>query len=172
VEHAEPCDAFARKPERKWGPPDHAAPRAWDRTITPPRAWRAVDPPQSVVHLAPASVIEEAIEGSKWILALEADWDDAGARPVSRETWLRAASFVRALERTSRQFGRTLKAPTISACADGSIDVMWRTGQFKLLVNMQPSDGGDFYGESMDGVVVKGPLLGADIGVLYALLDR
>ena len=48
--------------------------------------------------------------------------------------------------------------PSIGPCPDGSIDLLWNTDRFKLLINVQPNDSeaSDFYGETPDGLIVKG----------------
>jgi hypothetical protein len=109
---------------------------------------------------APANpTLDAAIEKSRQILTLPPDWDDEGAQPISEATWRKATGWLREFAKTLlSKHSTALPAPKISPCADGSIDLLWRTEKLKLLVNIQPSDepDSDFYGETTDGLKIKG----------------
>jgi hypothetical protein len=118
-----------------------------------------------------------AIESSRCLLELGPDWDDAGAQPISKDTWRRATDFLRNTVLKAGNVGH-IAPPDISACNDGSIDLFWNDAEFKLAVNIKPSDAAaasDFYGETASGFIVKGPVKSSttDLGaVLRLLLDN
>src|ERR1700682_1587286 len=65
-----------------------------------------------------------ATESSRCLLELGPDWDDAGAQPISNDTWRRATDFLRNTVLRSGSVGHsTLPVPDISACKDGCIDI-------------------------------------------------
>ena len=92
-----------------------------------------------------ASKLESAIEASRWILALEEDWDDAGAMPYEESTWNIAVQFVRdvhagsswVLQMTDRM---EISPPRILPGPEGSIDLIWDTPERSVLANV-PTDG-------------------------------
>jgi hypothetical protein len=111
--------------------------------------------------------IEEAIEGSRPLTDLPEDWDDAGAKQISKSTWSVATELLRNAARTAyRRYCYSLPVPNIGPCADGSIDLYWSTAKFTLLINVRPDDGkhSDYYGELTDSLgeqpdtKVQGPL--------------
>jgi hypothetical protein len=106
--------------------------------------------------------IERAIGDSRSILRLPDDWDEEGAVRIQERTWSKAVNLLRraasSLYETSRQ---RLPVPRINACADGSVDLYWKTDQFTLLINVKKEDGvgSDFYGErSANAQDIRGPL--------------
>jgi len=103
--------------------------------------------------------IEGAIERSRRLLDLTKGWDDESAEPIKESTWRRATSFLRrTVQAVFRRSSVVLPTPHISPCADGSIDLLWKTSHFRLLVNIQPEGEGDsdFFGETPNGLSVKG----------------
>jgi hypothetical protein len=149
---------FSRDGNRSWEPAPPTHPRAWVLHRSDPDLWS-----QRTV-IAFSSVQREfakAIELSKNLLALEHDWDDAGAKPIEPSTWKRATELLRRTAmKAGGQVGRPLPVPRISPCGDGSIDFYWKTPSFKLLVNIQPNAAtqSDFYGETVSGIILKGTL--------------
>jgi hypothetical protein len=102
--------------------------------------------------------IECAIEQSKYILELGDNWDGEGSRGYAFETWRRATEFLRDFALGAAAGGHSLEAPTIGHAHDGSIDLLWRTKTYRLLINVPAGDGfiatfyGDDYGdESIEG---------------------
>ncbi|HUP59278.1 MAG TPA: hypothetical protein VNA69_02535 [Thermoanaerobaculia bacterium] len=114
-----------------------------------------------------------AIEASRQLLDLGPDWDDEGAAAIDVATWSRATAFLRSAIAKSG-CGAALPVPKISACRDGSIDLFWTTTEFRLLINIKalPQVESDYYGETVDGFVVKGAFQAEkhDLSVVIKLL--
>ncbi len=84
--------------------------------------------------------IKEAIDEAAYILTLEEDWDDEGGMPVDKYTFIRAAMFlinysVWLLE-NHRIF---LSRPQIHPGPNASVDILWRSANYRMLINV-PSD--------------------------------
>ncbi len=103
--------------------------------------------------------ISEVIENSRTILQLQDDWDEAGALPISEQTWRRATEFLsRYVERVWDTSGDALDAPDIAPVPDGSIDLHWDSPTYEMLINI-PSDArraAGFYGDDRDRISIKG----------------
>lgn len=107
---------------------------------------------------SPRSPIADAVEGARWILELEDDWDEAGALRYEEAVFERAAKFLRNsaawLERT---YGRTLPPPDIGPGPDGCIDLHWKLPHVELLLKVPPASAPiTFYGDDRSGFVVRG----------------
>lgn len=116
--------------------------------------------------MAPAlREIGNQIEASRYMLALGDDWDNEGAPGYQLETWERASAFINdAVAGFVRLAGNTPPVPRISHGPDGSIDILWASGDRELLINI-PADGnqaGDFYGDTRGdrAATVKGTFSG------------
>lgn len=115
----------------------------------------------------PRAVVD-AIHASRYMLDLEADWDDEGAAPTEFAAWCDAVSLLRG---TAVAFADELPVPDISPCNDGSVDLFWKTPAFMLLINAKPNRGGfDYYGESKR-CAVKG-VIGCDVGSAAMILRQ
>lgn len=103
--------------------------------------------------------IRQSIEGSRWILELEEDWDGEGAEAYAPSTWQRAVDFLWQLSRRSEEvFGFEIDAPAMSPADGASIDLFW-PGEFsRLLINVpsDPSAPITYYGQDEDGRVISG----------------
>lgn len=102
--------------------------------------------------------IQVAIEASRKLLELAPDWDDDGAQPISDRTWSAMAELLRGLARSAhRRSGTIIPVPSITPCSDGSIDLFWKQGGRKVLVNVKVLDSSkySYYGE-FDGQDVRG----------------
>ena len=89
---------------------------------------------------APLIGIVGVINNSKHILEMPEDWDQLGAVKIEEETWNAAANFlvdysIYILD----NFSSIIQAPEINPCADGSIDLVWRTKSARLLLNIKPA---------------------------------
>lgn len=151
------CRPYSAKPLRMWERSEGKAFEEWIVRESKPTDWLSVQRTKPPLTVALPS-IDEAIEKSRRILELPVNWDDEGAKPISEATWRRATEFLRRLASALRYcHSVSLLAPRISPCADGSIDLLWRATKLKLLINIQPEDSeSDFYGETIDGLKVKG----------------
>lgn len=135
-------------------------PRDWMRDDFHPQAWQSKRP-RTEVETAPPGFpeIEERLVAARGQLPAQDNWDDEGAIAISADTFHMATRFLLKTARAVRvRSGITLPAPKIGPCADGSIDLYWRTDKFTLLINLQPEDNAesDFYGETPNGLKLKG----------------
>lgn len=171
------CEPFSLRPERNWGVDRRLTADEWIRprkasALVEVLLWSAEQPQLKRVQ-STSSELEQAIEKSRWILALAPDWDDDGAKPISEACWAAATALLRRTsESVKRRQGLELIPPVISPCADGSLDLLWRNGAFKLLVNIQPAGESDLYGE-FGSTSVRGSFDAGvqDVGVAYCLLQ-
>jgi len=109
----------------------------------------------------PLHRIEMAIRGSRSILDLASDWDDAGASTCSESTWKRATTFLRDHANWAyRHQGVIIPPPAILPGPDGSIDLHWRTTTYELLVNVPGTTGrpASFYGDDYRSLSIKGTI--------------
>jgi len=123
-----------------------------------------------------SSTLAGALKECRDLLALSADWDDAGALTIRTETVEAACSLLKsAHSRSMQRYGRSLPMPRVSACSDGSIDLFWKTEAYRLLINVQPADvsESDFYGETQSGLKLRGtfPASAHDLEVVPLFLD-
>ncbi len=124
-----------------------------------------------------ARSIEEEIESSRHIYRLESDWDGAGSPGYRRETWERAANFLRAEAKAFREeLGRSMPAPVLGPGPEGNVDLYWKTKGFELLVtvpqaNTEPLE---FYGDDYGNQKIQGTLepTAATAGLLYWLIKK
>lgn len=97
--------------------------------------------------------ILEAVEQSRYILELEDDWDDEGSKGYQPLVWERVVIFlIRLSEKALASFNIVLDAPQIYHGYEGSIDLLWRTDKYQLLVNFPEDDDspGSFYGDNFN----------------------
>lgn len=93
--------------------------------------------PRSLEHFA------ASIERSRAMVELEDDWDGEGSLGYSEATWHRAVSFAVESARGFVSDGWVPPpAPAISKGPDGSVDVLWRQGTKKFMLNV-PSEPGE-----------------------------
>jgi hypothetical protein len=87
--------------------------------------------PDELAHFVPA------IERSRAMLNLEDDWDGEGSPGYAEETWRRA---VRLAIESAKSFLLThdepAPIPAFSKGPDGSVDVLWRSGRRKVMINV------------------------------------
>lgn len=135
-------------------------PGEWLRDDHHPHAWPTKELRNPVVQsLSRFPEIEQRLIESRDHLPTESNWDDEGAVGIEPETFRLATRFLLKTVRAVRvRSGITLPPPQIGPCADGSIDLYWKTDRFKLLINLQPGEAteSDFYGETPDGLKLKG----------------
>ncbi len=104
------------------------------------------------------SALDEIIEGSRAILELELDEDEAQA-PYTEETWTRAVEFLR---RNAKwvwdTLGRAVDLPEILPGPDGSIDLHWDYPDYEILINIpaDPNAKAGFYGDDRGKIQIKG----------------
>jgi hypothetical protein len=83
--------------------------------------------------------IAEAVRASRSVLDLKDDWDGEGSPSYDEAVWERAGRFVlnNALQ-LWRESGRVIRPPDIFPGPDGSVDLLWESGEATLLVNVPP----------------------------------
>ena len=122
--------------------------------------------------------IADAIEESRYIRDLRDDWDADGSPGYGEATWSRAARLV---AESSMAFWRTYRsvpsAPSITPGPDGSIDMVWRSAERKLVINVpeEPDSVATFYGKdrSNEHEFLRGEIdLSRDGAWLLAWLTR
>lgn len=105
------------------------------------------------------SHLREAIDRSRSLLALESDWDDDGAQPITQAVWQRAVSFLeRHARRVLEDSGKVIAVPKIAPVSDGSIDLHWSSPGYEMLINIpaDPDTPADFYGDDRGRLHIKG----------------
>ncbi len=114
---------------------------------------------QGVIIEHNLSEINKAIQESKYILDLKDDWDDEGSVGYDMSTWKRTIEFLLTLARNAlNAFGVVIDTPKIYHGPNGSIDMLWKNENYKILVNF-PKDGtqpASFYGNTASKETVKG----------------
>ena len=116
--------------------------------------------------------VRQAIDGAQWILALEDDWDEAGAAKYDPAVLRRAEAFLReSADWLDKTQGRVLVAPDIAPGPKGSIDLHWRLPRLELLLNVpaNPAAPITFYGDDRHGFVIRGSAMEAG-GPLFTWL--
>lgn len=91
------------------------------------------------------------LEHSKYILDFRENWDDEGSKPYNPETLKAAIVFLcRYLISTLDRCG-SLLLPKIYHGPEGSIDLLWDSESFSLLINIDVTGTiGQFSGEILD----------------------
>jgi hypothetical protein len=134
---------------------DYSPPAKWLKRPESSRRWlKGVEMPKQRA----VSGVEVAIADVKRLADLPQDWDDEGALRIDLDTINRVTSYLKIVSLQLASSGVELPAPTVSPCADGSIDLYWNQPKFRFLMNFKAGDqASDFYGESNSGLQVKGP---------------
>jgi hypothetical protein len=105
--------------------------------------------------------IAEAIEESKSILDFEDNWDDEGAERIQYLTWLRAISFLESYAISAyKNFGVVIEKPDLTPGPEGSIDVIWKSASYRLLINISKEENQSalFYGDNYKDEKIKGSI--------------
>jgi len=127
--------------------------RFWSLTPMPSRELTTPDSLQE---------LDDLIESSREILALQPGWDGEDASSVEESTWERATEFLRRNASILwTKYGRGIESPTLVPVADGSIDLHWNLASHELLINIPPGESqwADYYGDNRQGgSIVKGTL--------------
>lgn len=108
-----------------------------------------------------SSRIAEAIQSSRYILALKDDWDEEGSKNYEETTWSRSVNWVKEAALTFRkQRGLWVEPPRILPGPEGSIDIHWKTAKRELLINVPENlqEPADYYGCGDPKDTLKGKL--------------
>ena len=115
-----------------------------------------------VVQTLPNSLLslKKAVEKSKYILDLQPNWDGEGAEAYTESTWIKSVSFLCEFSiDISNTFGKTPVTPTIYHGPEGSIDILWKTNDLNLLLNIPKDEqAATFSGENSLGQEYEGSL--------------
>src|SRR5690606_14135138 len=82
-------------------------------------------------------LVANVIEESKYLMELKDDWDGEGGGKVAFETWKKAISFI--VDYSTWLYNNyqiVIVTPQISPGPESSIDLLWRSEQYRLLVNI------------------------------------
>ena len=120
-----------------------------------PLATEIKIPNQAIEHIV------NALARSRKILSLPYDWDEAGSAGYAEVTWERAKDFL--LNNAKQLWLKNqirIDTPKILPGPDGSIDILWKTAQRELLVNIpeQQNESANYYGDDKNSQIVKGSL--------------
>jgi hypothetical protein len=121
------------------------------------RAHTQHSPAEKIIENAVATMTEQ----SHSLLALPEDWDGEGAVRIAEDTRAQAIGiFERALNAVAVSSLSLLLSPRITAMADGSIDVRWKSPKFTLLINISPQSPSEakFYAVNNNRQDIRGPL--------------
>jgi len=115
-----------------------------------------------VIHTLPDTLLplQAAIEKSKYILDLKVNWDGEGAETYTENIWIKAVSFLCEFSiDIHNTFGKTPVTPVIYHGPEGSIDILWKTDDLNLLLNIPKDDqAATFSGENSLGQEYEGSL--------------
>ncbi len=92
--------------------------------------------------------IYNEIEKSKYILDLKDDYDDEGAESYSYEIWEKATKFL--IDNAKEIFfqkQKVIDTPRILHGPNGSIDILWKNSEYRLLINIDSDSTLSFYGD-------------------------
>jgi hypothetical protein len=85
--------------------------------------------------------LQQIIEDSRYMLSLEDNWDECGAKKISEKTWLLSVNFLIKINTIIE--GESIKnliPPSIGPVTDGSIDFTWITNKARMLINFKNSE--------------------------------
>jgi len=95
-----------------------------------------------------------ALERSRAMLALPDNWDEEGSPAYREETWIRAVSLLSEYTMAACEVQRRdLPLPLIHNGPEGSIDILWRSPNRELLLNV-PAESDElptYYGDNRAG---------------------
>ena len=115
-----------------------------------------------VIHTLPDTLLslQKSIEKSKYILDLQANWDGENAEVYTEDVWIKAVSFLCEFSiDIYNTFGKTPITPAIYHGPEGSIDILWKTDDLNLLLNIPKDDQpATFSGENSLGQEYEGSL--------------
>lgn len=93
--------------------------------------------------------LKAEIEKSKYIIELPDDWDDEGSLKYEEEIYINSIEFlIKSAQEIKDEFDIIIDTPKILHGPEGSIDVLWKNADYKLLLNIPPDENNiaTFYG--------------------------
>lgn len=83
------------------------------------------------------SYLEKSFIDSEYIIQLEDNWDDEGASKYDLQTWYKSLNFVNNYANTLfLDFNKKIIPPKIYHGPSGSIDILFETENYTLLINI------------------------------------
>jgi hypothetical protein len=112
------------------------------------------------IDILPAELtfLFQTIDKSRYILELEADWDDVGGEKYEEITWLNAMLFLTRYAKTLYEdFNVIINSPKIYHGPKGSIDIIWEPTAYRLVINI-PKEGHKamFYADNYKDQITEG----------------
>lgn len=92
----------------------------------------------------------QKIEESRYLLDFKENWDDEGSPAYLLSTWKKAVKFVANYTGLIYEtFLKSIPTPEIYHSFNGSIDILWKSDKYQLLINI-PADNSPakFYGDN------------------------
>ncbi|MBA7567308.1 hypothetical protein ES708_09018 [subsurface metagenome] len=126
--------------------------------------------PNTLLH------IYDEIEESKYILQLKDNWDDEGSPSYKKSTWIKTIKFIINLSNSALdKCDLIIPRPKIYHGSNGSIDILWKNEDFRLLINV-PEDiesSATFYGDDYDKQKIEGTFNPGKLnsGLLLSLIE-
>ena len=109
----------------------------------------------------PAKIKEALASASASLLGLQQDWDGEGSPGYSEETCDRMSKFLlNHSKQLAAACGIEALIPKILPGPNGSIDLLWKSDDYELLLNI-PADlqsPASFYGDDQGSLCIKGTL--------------
>jgi hypothetical protein len=104
------------------------------------------------------SISEKIKSAKKRILNLADNFDGEGSERYEPATINRAISFINKVAMGAFKINKTIiKTPKLLPGPDGSIDVIWKTSNFDLLINFPKDEKlASYYGEDTNGNTTEG----------------
>lgn len=118
--------------------------------------------------------IFKEIEESQYLFDLEFDWDDQGGTAVNENSWRKASELIinYAIWLYENYDRFVLTPPQINSGPENSIDLLWRSSKFRLLINIPNNVDGPitYYGDNNKGKnSLKGILESESVHEYFAL---
>lgn len=118
------------------------------------------------------SSIALAINNSTYLLDLQDDWDDQGSTAIDFNTWRTSVEYlINYSTWIYEKFDIIINHPKINAGPKDSIDMLWHSSKFRLLMNIQKNgDDVTYYGDNNHNKnSVKGRLDSDGIQTFFAM---
>ncbi len=120
--------------------------------------------------------LDREVENSKYILALENDWDDEGSVAYQEATWKKAIQFTSNYAKwVFDETSRVIPTPKIAPGPNGSIDILWKSPNYRLLINIPDNlkKQASFYGDNYSTDTIEGTFNPSNFnqGLLLTILN-
>ena len=101
--------------------------------------------------------IEIAIARIRALSQLKDDWDGDGSKAIPPEVIERSIVFLtRAIELFSEPGTPLPPTPSVGPAPEGSLDIVWESTTFRMLINLAEVGNATYFGEDFLGATYKG----------------